>query len=548
MKAFWIAGGWLALCGLASGYQAPAVPAGKGSIEGQVVSVATGAPLKRATVRVSGTRRTSDGLTPAVMVNKETDDQGRFAFTGMEAGRYQITVERQGYLRQSYGARKYSGGGSPLVLGVDQNVRNLVFKLAPQSVIAGKVLDEDGEAVANIPLRALKQGYRGGKKQWVQAGSGQTSDIGEFRIPNLDPGRYIVSANPGNRAQNMMQTASGEPLPETPELVFAATYYPSATDSAVAVPVDVPAGSEIRGIDVRLRRTRVFRVRGTVAGIAAGGRGGQVMVMLSPKDGPQGPQMMAPARQPDNRFEIRGVLPGSYILHTEVRGGTQAVAMMPLEVAGNHVDNVVLNVAPGNDIPVSVKLEDGKGGEVLTNVSVGLQPMLPMGGAPRAKIGEGLKGTLKNVAPMRYRVSVSGMPEGTFVRSINYAGVDIPDEGVEMLSASPLDVTLSATAGEISAAVVDRDGKPMPNVLVALYGSDGKSTRSINSSDVGAAIFRGLKPGDYRLMAFEDIPPGAHQDPDFVKPFESSGTSVKLEPSGKQMVQVKVIPVSETEK
>src|SRR5262249_31003167 len=151
---------------------------------------------------------------------------GRFAFTGLGAGRYQITAERQGYLRQNYGARKYSNGGTPLVLAKDQNVRDILFKLSPQSVIAGKVLDEDGDPVANVQVRAWRYGYRNGKKQWTQAGNGQTSDIGEFRVPNLDPGRYLVSANPGNRqnGQNMMQSPSTDPLPQNPEMVFGTTY------------------------------------------------------------------------------------------------------------------------------------------------------------------------------------------------------------------------------------------------------------------------------------------------------------------------------------
>ena len=37
--------------------------------------------------------------------------------------------------------------------------------------------------------------YRGGKRQWSTVASAQTSDIGEFRLPDLEPGRYLVSAN-----------------------------------------------------------------------------------------------------------------------------------------------------------------------------------------------------------------------------------------------------------------------------------------------------------------------------------------------------------------
>src|SRR5262245_52931377 len=111
MKLAWIAYGWLAMGSLALGYQAPAIPpvppvmpqfpslqtgVGKGSIEGQVVNLATGSPLKRATVRLVGIGRRPEGGMPG-MANKETDDQGRFSFIGLEAGKYQLSVERQGF-------------------------------------------------------------------------------------------------------------------------------------------------------------------------------------------------------------------------------------------------------------------------------------------------------------------------------------------------------------------------------------------------------------------------------------------------------------------
>src|SRR5205823_4527630 len=206
------------------------------------------------------------GVMP-INASKETDDQGRFSFTGLPAGRYQLSAERQGFLRQNYGARKFSGNGTPIMLGADQQMTGLVLKLSTQSVVVGKVLDEDGEPVANAQVRLLKYQYRNGKKQWTNANNGNTSDIGEYRIPNLAPGRYIVSASPrqnqGGMAMNAMQVLSEAP-PDKPEMAYTATYYPNSLDQAAAGAVDVGPGAEIRGIDIRLLKTRVFRVRGKV--------------------------------------------------------------------------------------------------------------------------------------------------------------------------------------------------------------------------------------------------------------------------------------------
>jgi hypothetical protein len=166
----------------------------------------------------------------------------------------------------------------------------------------------------------------------------------------------------------------------------------------------------------------------------------------------------------------------------------------------------------------------------------------------RAKAADGLKFTLKNVAPLHYRVYVNGVPEGCFVKSIRYGGTDVSDDGIDMAAAAPLEIILSATAGDISAAVVDKDGKPVPNALVALLPKEGKSTRANTTDEAGAVTFRALKPGDYRLMAFEDIPSGAYQDPEFIKPFEGSAATVKLDPSGRQAIQIQVIAAADTDK
>jgi protocatechuate 3,4-dioxygenase beta subunit len=512
------------------------------SIEGQVFNLATGAPLKRASVRLVGLgRRQTTGGMPQ-MLTRETDDQGRWAFTGLEAGRYQLSAERQGFLRQSYGGRKYNTSGTPLPLAADQHVKDILFKLSPQSVITGKVLDEDGEPMSNVQVRALKYAYRNGKKQWVQAGNANTTDIGEYRIPNLEPGRYLVSTNPRVGAAANFQTPSNEPLPDAPEMNYTSTYYPSTPEEASAAPVDVGPGGEIRGIDIRLVKTRVFRVRGRVAGLPEGGRGNP-NVMLMSKEGSRTIPNAGPVRPPENRFELRGVPVGSYIVYAQTGGGQRAMAYQPIEVRGNHVDGLVLNLSTGGDVTATVKVVDATAPVDLPNVGVTLRPDAQFAGPPRGKLTEGVV-TIKNVLPMHYSVSVNGLPDTCFVKSIRYAGQDLTDAGADITPGSAIEVTVSATAGTISGAVVDKDGKSVPGAIVALVPKDGRPAdiKGNNTDENGAFSFAGLKPGDYLLYGWEDIPPGAYADPDFLKQYEGRAQAVKLDPSAKQAIQLKVIP------
>lgn len=532
-----------AVCGVMHGYQlAPS----KGSIEGQVMNLKAGTPLKKASVQLTmmnpgGGAVQGRGQVPVRKV-AETDEQGHFAFSGLDAGKYQLSAERQGFLRQNYGARKYSGGGTPVLVAEGQSVKSIVFQLNPQAVITGKVLDEDGEGVADQPVRALRYVYRGGKRQWSTVGAAQTSDIGEFRLPNLEPGRYLVSANARNGGAARRQMQSSEPMPSVPDMMYATTYYPSTTMASTAIPIDVGAGGEVRGIDVRLVKTRAYRVRGRVVGNGTSGRPGTT-VTLTPRDGVPGSPITGPVLGPEGEFELRNVPPGQYTAVAQSRGGGQElIATQPVDVVGNHVDGLVLTMVAGGEVQGSVKVVDATTAPDLKSLSVMLRAVGFAGTPPpRGRVGEDLKFTLKSVPPLRYAVTVTGMPETCYLQSVKYGGSEVTDAGVEMTSGGALEVTVSAAAARVDTVVLDKDGKPGWHAVVALIPKDGPQTVVQTADENGILSFKGLKPGEYRLLAWEDVETGAPYDPDFVKPFEGQAKSVKLDAAGHEAVQLKAI-------
>src|SRR5215510_9992452 len=176
---------------VAHAFQAAAPQPAKGAIEGQVVNARAGTPLKRAMVRVMSVGQPGVPNQRPLNMNKETDEQGRYSFANLEPGKYRLTAERQGYLRMSYGARKYSGGSTPVAVAEGQSVKSIDFRLTPQGVITGRVLDEDGEPIANVQVRAQRSYMNNGRKVWNTVANSNTSDIGEYRFPELKPGRYV---------------------------------------------------------------------------------------------------------------------------------------------------------------------------------------------------------------------------------------------------------------------------------------------------------------------------------------------------------------------
>ena len=540
----------LAASAIAFGWQSPAPQAAKGSIQGQVVNGATGAPLKRAMVRLAGGVDQSamaggrGGVRPQLM-NKETDEQGRFVFTNLDAGKYRLTAERQGFLRQSYGAHKYSGGSTPVAVGEGQTVKAIDFRLMPQGVIAGKVLDEDGEPMANVQVRAQRAYIRNGRKVWSTLVNSTSSDIGEYRLPELKPGSYLVVASPRINFARISSLVSTEPLPATPEMSYAATFYPSTPDSATAVPVDVGQGGEVRNIDIRLVRTRVFRVRGTLSGMPSGDmarRGGIVPVTLTPRDGAGGQQvLMGQARAPDGAFEIFNVPSGQYLAHAQTQaGGQQYVALAPVDVIGNHVDGLMLRLATGSDVQGSIKLVDAAAPIDLKNVQVMLRPAGFGGQAPRARPGDDLKFTLKSVPPIRYAVTVTGVPDGCYVKSVQYGGADVPDDGVEMTGGGSLDVVLSGAAAQVDLVIETAASKVAAGAQVLLM-QDGAPESIRTADENGMLSIKGLKPGSYRLIAWEDVDPDQLWDPGYLSKFEGQGKSVKLDSAAHEAMQLKAI-------
>jgi hypothetical protein len=114
-----------------------------------------------------------------------------------------------------------------------------------------------------------------------------------------------------------------------------------------------------------------------------------------------------------------------------------------------------------------------------------------------------------------------------------------------------LKVTISANGGVADGSVQNAKDEPVADALVTLIPNNTKS-RSVQSiyktaySDQnGHFTIRGVRPGEYKIYAWEDIEDGAYQDPDFVKPHESAGESLSIKEGAHETVQLKLIPAEE---
>ena len=514
----------------------------KCSIEGRVTNALTGEALRRVALSLTGPGR----------VTAESDETGHFAFQGLNLGSYSLTADRAGYARQTYGARGSSTSGTTLVLVAGQQMKDIFFKLAPAALISGHVLDEDGEPPpANTVAMAFQSSYQRGVRQWLPVGQAVVNDLGEFRIPSLAAGSYLVAAV---NAQSVVSTAVSAQQPgDKPERAYVLTFFPSATDATNATPVQIAAGAEAAGTAIRLQRVNTVRISGKVAGAV---KGMLTMVWLVPKGATSKTMAllqgkMAISQEEGGSFELKGVAPGSYSL-SGVSMDSKAqnrlsTSPLLLQVGDRHVSGLVLQPVAGAELAGAVTVE-GKAVAKVNSVQVTLEANEYSDlGSPSATAGEDGKFTLKDVFPNKYLMQVRNLPEGAYVKSMRYGDQEVSDDTIDLGGgvAGTLQVTLSTAGAQVDGVVQNPENKPVSGATVVLAPASGRYSlfQEMRTSDNGSYSFKGIPPGDYKILAWTDIETGAYQDPDFLKRYESKAEKLPLKESDRKTVPLKVIPL-----
>lgn len=506
---------------LAGALLAQEAPPPRPSVAGTVISTA-GDPVRKATVLL----RAQDQA--GISYTADSDANGRFAIYDVQPGSYAVSADRQGFEPDTDGAP----GAPPPKLKVEagESVKDVKIKLVPLGVITGRVLDDDGDPVRGAWVQAMAYTYRSGKRQLDSVEQVAASDKGEFRIFGLIPGTFYLRASVANRgryvARDIGAGSEGSPTP---------TFFPSTTDGAHAAPIEVSAGAQLRGFDIRLRREPHFSVRGKRPQVKQ--EGAQVMLQIVPKSGNGGGNWSV--RQDNETFEFIDVLPGSYVVVGRVdEDGKTSIGRQAVEVVNADVEGVTLNLAPATEVTGVVRVE-GTAPHAFENMRVTLQPeTLAMFGQSSAEVKPDGSFVIPEVTPDVYEVNAVGSHPGVYMKSVRFGEAEAPDDRIDLTQGSgPLTILLGTDVGEVEGSVKNLNGDPGVRVRVTLiaYGSHLSRidlSRSGFTDEQGKFHLRNVAPGDYRIFAWEDVPLGAPQDPEFRKPFEKQAVTVKLEPNG----------------
>ena len=101
-------------------------------------------------------------------------------------------------------------------------------------------------------------------------------------------------------------------------------------------------------------------------------------------------------------------------------------------------------------------------------------------------------------------------------------------------------------------AVADADGLPSVCVWVALvpdamHRNRPQLYKSTQADQHGQFFLRGIAPGDYTLLSWDEVENGAWEDPDFLKPFAEKGEKVTVAEGESKSVNLTSIKTTGTE-
>ncbi|HEV8041751.1 MAG TPA: carboxypeptidase-like regulatory domain-containing protein [Bryobacteraceae bacterium] len=496
------------------------------SVSGVVVSTA-GDPIRKAIVILRA--QDENGISYTV----DSDPNGRFMIDDVQPGAYVVSADRQGFESDTDGAP----GAPPPSLKVEtgQSVTDVKIKLVPLGVITGRVVDDDGDPVRGAQVQAMTYAYQTGKRQLRSVEQITANDKGEFRLFGLRPGTFYLRASGHSRSRGI--PASGS---------FTPTYFPNTTNAAHAAPIDVSAGAQLRGFDILLRREPRYSVRGKRPEVKH--ENAQLMLQIVPRSGYE-PGFRSSQRGDNETFEFMDLLPGSYVVMATVKEDNKTrMARQAVEVLSADVEGVTLNFVSAIEVTGSVRVE-GTPRHPLDNLRVFLRSdMQMMMGQSSAEVKPDGSFVISDVVPDVYEITV-GVAQGAYVKSIRLGDAEVQDGRIDLTQGSgPVTVLLGTDVGEVEGSVKKSNGDPAVRVRVTLiaYGTHldrSDLSRSGFSDEQGKFHLRNIAPGEYKVFAWEDVPIGAPQDPEFRKPFEKQAAAVKIEPNGHATVELTAISV-----
>jgi hypothetical protein len=278
---------------------------------------------------------------------------------------------------------------------------------------------------------------------------------------------------------------------------------------------------------------------------------------------------------PNGTFDIKGVAPGTYyaIATASNLEDRQFTGRTRLDVGLTDISNIGISLRAGIDLRGRVVVEgSAPSGFDLSSLRVYLvsDQSTPNGkflwrsydlasltskviveGSHQdpdsaGKVAKDGSFSISDVGAMQYRVAVSGLPSNAYLQSGRIGAEDALNAPFSIDAPTTLQLVIGFSPGRISGTVVDAKGAPAAGAQVVLVPDEARRGRSdayfkVVSTQDGEFTLNNIPPGGYKLFAWDDVPAGAYQYPDFLRDFENRGVSVNVGPDTLTNANLRVI-------
>ncbi len=493
-----------------------------------------------------------------------TDDSGVFDLTELPAGRYSLSVSKSGFVALSYGQRRPLQAGTPLQLADGQQMKGIEFQLPRGSVVSGRVLDEDGDAMPGVTVRVMRYQYQQGERRLTPAGNGQTDDKGIYRVWGLMPGEYYVNAiarggggggpfgGPGGPGgfggrggRGGAPGAGPGGAPDQEQINYAPTYYPGVPSVAEAKPVNVGLSQEVLDISFNMQLVRVSRISGIVSNPdgtpvtsgnvnlmsdAGGGRGNQIGMNFGGRI------------QWDGAFTIGNVAPGRYVLRA--RGDDSEVpqfAAQPISVTGDDVPDLIVILSAGATISGTVSfLPGGSPAPDYTQfrITAPSTDQSEFGPQSNARVDKDGHFSISGVSAGTHLIRPSNGSRTWILKSVTVGDRDVTDTPFAVRSGenvANVTVVFTDKQSEINGTLTTDNGTPVPEYTVlafpadpALWRPQSRQIATARPDQTGKYRIRGLPPGDYYLATVDPSQQGEWFEPAYLDEHRSGAVRLSL--------------------
>jgi hypothetical protein len=568
------------------------------TVRGVLVRWGTEEPVGQATLEL---RSATDSPKPVAI--SASQDNGQFVFPNIPAGTYRLIAFADGFASAEYGQLRPNGSGGSIRVAAGEQT-DLRMGIVPGGILTGKITNPNGQPVVYSDVEILKATYDAtGQINPIVALTVTTNDLGDYRAFWLAPGQYIVRAgssqlnnygfsqgtlNPAGTDttipstlgfQNTRPRARTDPQAASPESNIApvlSSYYGGAPDAKSAQVIEVRAGAETSGIDIRVapvQFSRRVRVNGTVIG--ATGQPNQENYGVSISTWPEGQTTVlasirplttrVPSTNPNlgrggmvyvmDNGKFEGAASGGFY---QIRATQGPLFGRVIFEAGNQDVNVTIALHSPSSVAGRLQIEGGANSNIdLTKLQVGIRtPPSRVFTSPVAADGQF---RIDGVIDGDYQISVLPLVqspvrpeiENAYVKSIRVNNADslnslIRIDGAQAISG--VEIVLGPAGASVDGRIVNAKQEVMDRATVVLLPQGPPPFRedryrTLTTDKSGQFQFRGLPPGEYRVLAWEDVDPGAWFNPAFLAGYERYATAVSLAEGKNQRMDVTAIPV-----